>query len=61
MNARVDEAVRLVVEMYGHETAHMEPAEQAAAAAQIIIELANTVEEISMENFTVIKGADHGA
>lgn len=57
MNQEVDNAVHLVTELYGHETAHLSPTEQVNAAAAIIRQLTETIEEITLDRFADIKGA----
>lgn len=50
--SRCDRAVELVMELYGHETAHLGPSEQMTVASRVISELSSTMCEIADDAFT---------
>jgi hypothetical protein len=46
----IDRAVYLVGQQFGHETAHLSPADQIKAARNVILDMCDSIEQLASEN-----------
>lgn len=56
----MNDAAYVIIQKFGHETAHLEPAEQIAVAREVIGDLIDSIIEIAQEAIDTSK-ADPGA